>query len=148
MLSAALLCLVVGISDGDTLTARCPTQDAVHPYQQVKVRIHAIDAPESRQDFGQRSKESLSDLCFKTWAKIKHEDTDRYGRTVASVECRGKDVAAHQVSEGMAWVYTRYAKNRPDLVPLEQRARAAKIGLWSMDAVPPWEWRAKRRSGF
>ena len=42
---ATLICLIVGISDGDTLTARCPTQDADHPYQQVKVRLadSAID---------------------------------------------------------------------------------------------------------
>ena len=45
---ATLLCLVVGISDGDTLSARCPTQDAEHPYQQVKVRLAEIDAPENR----------------------------------------------------------------------------------------------------
>lgn len=28
MLATALLCLIVGISDGDTLTARCPTATA------------------------------------------------------------------------------------------------------------------------
>ena len=39
---ASLLCLVVAISDGDTLTVRCGAPGA---YQQVKVRIAAIDAP-------------------------------------------------------------------------------------------------------
>ena len=42
----ALLCLVVAIADGDTLTARCGAPGA---YRQVHVRIAAIDAPESRQ---------------------------------------------------------------------------------------------------
>ena len=141
MLSAALICLVVGISDGDTLTARCGTEGS---YEQIKVRIHAIDAPERSQPYGNRSRESLSDLCFKQQAKIRREDTDRYGRTVASVECQGKDVAAHQVRKGMAWVYTRYAKNRPDLVPLERKAREQRMGLWQdSDATPPWAWRRK-----
>lgn len=39
-------CLVVGISDGDTLTARCGRLGA---YEEVKVRIAAIDAPERAQ---------------------------------------------------------------------------------------------------
>lgn len=49
MLATALLCLVVGISDGDTLTARCGQPGA---YEQVKIRLAGIDAPESKQPFG------------------------------------------------------------------------------------------------
>ena len=43
VLASALVCLVVEVSDGDTLTARCgePGQ-----YEQVKVRLQGIDAPE------------------------------------------------------------------------------------------------------
>lgn len=37
-------CLVVGIADGDTLTARCGQPGA---YEQVKVRLAEIDAPDS-----------------------------------------------------------------------------------------------------
>jgi endonuclease YncB( thermonuclease family) len=56
MLSAALLCLVVDILDGDTLTARCgqPGQ-----YEQVKVRLQGIDAPERKQPFGKHCKTAL-----------------------------------------------------------------------------------------
>jgi endonuclease YncB( thermonuclease family) len=141
MLASSLLCLVVGISDGDTLTARCGQPGA---YEQVKVRIHAIDAPERKQPFGNRSRESLSDLCFQQQARIQHQDTDRYGRTVASVECRGKDVAQHQVSTGMAWVYVKYAEGRSDLLGLEKQAQQAGAGLWrDTDAVAPWEWRRR-----
>ncbi len=49
--AAADQCLVVGISDGDTLTARCGAPGA---YQQVKVRLSGIDAPERRQPYGER----------------------------------------------------------------------------------------------
>lgn len=93
MLATTLLCLIVGISDGDTLTARCGQPGA---YEQVKIRLSAIDAPESKQPFGQRSKQNLSDLCFQVEAQITPRTTDRYGRTVADVSCRGLDAAQHQ----------------------------------------------------
>lgn len=82
MLSAALLCLVVGISDGDTLTARCPTQDAAHPYQQIKVRFQGIDAPERKQPFGNRARKTLSDLVYMKEAELRCNKIDRYKRHV------------------------------------------------------------------
>lgn len=105
MLTSLLLCLIVGINDGDTLTARCPTGDAAHPYQQVKVRLAEIDAPESGQPFGRRSKEHLSMLCFKAEATIRQTATDRWGRMVARVQCRGVDANLEQVRAGMAWAF-------------------------------------------
>jgi len=83
MLTGMLLCLVVGISDGVTLTARCPTGDAAHPDRQVKVRLAEIDALESGQPFGRRSKEHLSALCSKTEVTTRQTATDRYGGMVA-----------------------------------------------------------------
>jgi len=137
--AAVLLCLVVGISDGDTLTARCGELGA---YEQVKVRLSAIDAPEKKQPFGARAKDILSDLCFQVEAKIRPVKRDRYGRTVADVECRGTDVNAHMVAAGMAWVYDQYSKGYESLYPLQDAAKAARRGLWSDPApVPPWEFR-------
>lgn len=141
----ALLCLVVAIADGDTLTARCPTDNAEHPYQQVKVRIFAVDAPERKQPFGQVSRQHLAALCFQQQATITTKNKDRYDRTVADVECQGKDAGTEQVRAGLAWVYTQYAKGYTSLPPLEADARAARHGLWSeAGAVAPWEWRRKQ----
>ena len=98
-LAASLLCLVVAISDGDTLTARCGAPGA---YQQVKVRIAGIDAPESRQAFGQKSRQHLAQLCFRQRATLQPVDEDSYGRMVAQVRCGGTDVATAQVRAGMA----------------------------------------------
>lgn len=145
MLSATLLCLVVGISDGDTLTARCGAPGA---YEQVKVRIAAIDAPEKRQAWGQRSRQHLADLCFQVEATITPKRRDRYGRTVGDVECRGQDAGAEQVRAGMAWVYTRYAAGRTDLEKLQATAKAERRGLWSQEPVAPWEWRKYLRKGL
>src|SRR6218665_3345252 len=112
--AAAEQCLVVGITDGDTLTARCGQPGT---YRQVKVRLAAIDAPESAQPFGQRSKQALSDLCYRQEAQIVQRDTDRYGRVEADVSCAGQDAGTRQVAAGMAWVYTRYAAQHQLLRP-------------------------------
>lgn len=141
MTGAALLCLIVAISDGDTLKARCGGPGS---YEQITVRISAIDAPEKRQPFGQVSRQHLAGLCFQQQATIIPRSKDRYGRTVADVECRGQDAGTEQVRSGLAWVYTRYAKGYASLPPLEADAREARHGLWSVEAVAPWEWRKTR----
>lgn len=141
----ALFCLVVGISDGDTLTARCPTQDAAHPYQQVKVRLAGIDAPERRQAYGERSRQHLAGLCFQQEARITVRTTDRYGRSVADVECKGQDAGMELVRAGMAWHYRQYGKQHMHLAGIEADARARRAGLWvDREPVAPWEFRRKR----
>lgn len=139
---AALLCLVVAIADGDTLTARCgqPGQ-----YEQVKVRLAGIDAPEKAQPFGQRSRQHLAELCFQQQAVITPRSKDRYGRTVADVECQGKDAGQAQVQAGMAWYYVKYGKGYEVLYPVQAEAQNAGRGLWSQQATPPWEWRRERK---
>lgn len=140
-LTAAILCLVVAIADGDTLTARCGEPGS---YEQVKVRISAIDAPEKRQPFGERSRQALAALCFQQQARIVERTRDRYGRTVADVECRGQDAGRAQVEAGMAWYFVRYGRGYEHLASVEAGARAAARGLWSMPAVAPWEWRRQK----
>ena len=82
MLATTLFSLVVGISDGDTLTARCgePGQ-----YEQVKVRLQGIDAPERRQPFRERARQALGELTFKKEAELRCNKLDRYKRHVCSV---------------------------------------------------------------
>ena len=132
------LCTVYGVSDGDTIKVRCGEGE------QVTIRLSGIDAPEKAQPYGQRSKEALSALCYQVQATITPKTKDRYGRTVADVECRGKDAGAEQVRTGMAWVYVKYAKGYEALYPLQEAAKAVRLGLWADPAPePPWEWRHK-----
>lgn len=134
-----LSCLVVGIADGDTLTARC---GAPGNYEQIKVRLAGIDAPEKAQPFGNASRQHLAGLCFQQQAVIAVRSKDRYKRTVADVTCKGHDVGEAQVKTGMAWVYTQYAKGYTRLPPLQTDAQAAKRGLWADKApVAPWAFR-------
>ena len=99
MLAALLICSVVGISDGDTLTARCATDGAP---QTITVRLAEVDAPEKAQPYGARSKQNLSALCFRKSAEVRRISLDRYGRTVAHVTCDGRDASEVQVRAGLA----------------------------------------------
>lgn len=131
---------VISIADGDTLTIL--NSENI----QIKVRLAAIDAPEKAQAFGNRSKQSLSDMCFGKQAKIEVVDTDRYGRTVGTVTCGEVRANDAQVASGMAWVYQKYAEGFGHLHPLEESAKASKEGLWSDPSpTPPWEWRKQNR---
>ncbi|MCZ2421058.1 MAG: thermonuclease family protein [Burkholderiales bacterium] len=122
---------VVAVADGDTLTIL----DAGR--QQRRIRLAEIDAPEKRQPFGQRSKQSLSDLCYGRDAVIEDGGRDRYGRTIGRVSCAGIDANAEQVRRGMAWVFDRYATDR-SLYAIQDEARAARRGLWrDPQPVPP-----------
>jgi endonuclease YncB( thermonuclease family) len=126
---------VVAVSDGDTLIVLTPEK------QQIKVRLVEIDAPEKSQAYGQRSKQSLSDLVFGKRVRVKQQDNDRYGRVVGRVYAGGLDVNAEQVKRGMAWVYRKYARDQT-LFALEHEAKNAKLGLWTDPyAIPPWEYR-------
>lgn len=129
---------VIGVTDGDTLTVLSQG----HP---VKVRLANIDAPEKKQPFGARSKQSLSELCFGREATIDAANHDRYGRTVAVVHCGPVNVNVAQVRRGMAWVYPQYNRD-PSLPAVEAAARASRVGLWSgPDPLEPWLFRRERK---
>jgi micrococcal nuclease len=124
---------VIGISDGDTLTLLVDGRP-------LKIRLANIDAPENKQAFGERSKRSLSRLCFGKDAYFQAQDTDRHGRTVAVVNCGGVEANRAQVEGGMAWVYRKYNNDLP-LLFVEARAKEKRRGLWSRKSpTPPWEF--------
>lgn len=133
---------MVAITDGDTLTARCGEPGS---YERITVRISAIDAPEKLQPFGQVSRQHLAALCFHEQATITPKTKDRYGRTVADVECRGRDAGTEQVRSGMAWYYVKYGKGYEHLRGLEEEAQGTRRGLWNPRAITPWEWRGSKR---
>lgn len=113
---------VVKIQDGDTLTVLLSRQ-------QIKVRLTDIDAPERKQPFGTRSRQSLADLCHGKDARIDDKGKDRYGRTLGRVYCASVDANAEQVRRGMAWVYVRYAPKDSPLYAVQAQAQLARLGL-------------------
>jgi endonuclease YncB( thermonuclease family) len=136
---------VVAIADGDTITV-LDAQD-----QQHKIRLAGIDAPESKQPFGQASKKHLSGLLFDRDVTLDCGKTDRYDREVCVVMVGGQDANQAQVKAGMAWWYRKYqseqtAQQRAAYEAAEATAKAGRMGLWQdAGAVPPWEWRHQRK---
>lgn len=129
---------VVAVADGDTLTIL----DAAK--KQHRIRLAEIDAPERKQAFGTKSRQSLVALCFKKPAQVEIQGKDRQ-RYIGSVKCDGIDANAEQVRRGMAWVSARQTGPASPLYELEVHARLRGIGLWAdPKPVAPWEWRAKQ----
>jgi endonuclease YncB( thermonuclease family) len=132
---------VVGVADGDTVTIL----DQSH--QQHKIRLMGIDAPEKAQPFGQKSKQSLSNLVFDREVSAECGKTDRYKRSICKIWVSGADANLAQVMAGMAWWYRAYSKeqsteDRRNYEHSEDDARRLETGLWSdKTPIPPWEWR-------
>ena len=132
-------CKVVGVADGDTLT--CLTADK----QQIKVRLHQIDAPEQKQDFGQAAKKALSGHVYRKNISLKMNGRDKYGRTIAEVYVDGKNINKAMVEAGYAWAYREHMTDN-EYLSLENAARNRSRGLWSQpNPVYPSEFRHKER---
>jgi len=146
-LASTMTGLVVGIADGDTLTLL----DAERV--QHKIRLAGVDAPEKRQAFGDRSKQSLAALVFRKHVVVEWNKHDRYGRVIGRVLIGDEDVCLAQVRVGMAWHYKAYEReqspaDRERYAQAELEARASKRGLWRDPApTPPWVFRHQARRG-
>lgn len=129
VVAATLEGVVVGVSDGDTVTVLDSDK------QQHKIRLSGIDAPEKSQPFGEASKQSLSELLFKKSVVVVWQKHDRYGRTIGKIVAGDQDINLQQIRRGMAWHYKAYAPEQPveDRVTYddaERQARVTKKGLW------------------
>lgn len=134
-----LTCRVVGISDGDTIT--CLT----HEKERIRVRLARIDAPESKQDFGARAKQRLSDKIYGKTIDLNIETTDRYGRAIGLIKIGDRDINLEMVRDGFAWVYRAFS-TEPSYIQAENEARATNRGLWAgHKPIAPWAWRQGER---
>ena len=125
----------------DTVTALLPTTD------HLLIRIAGIDAPESRQDFGTRSRQLLSRLVKGRIVQAEAVSRDRYGRYVSILTVDGADVGLAMIGSGLAWAYRDYLKDLPDgyaeaYEQAENEARRSGRGLWGAPyPMEPWKWR-------
>lgn len=126
---------VVSVHDGDTITILTPASE------QLKVRLHGIDAPELGMPFGRAAKRALSGMVFGRVVTVQGHGTDKYGRHVGEVFLEGTDINRQMIRSGYAWHYRHYDHTR-DLQDDEDAARAARLGLWQdPHPEPPWEHR-------
>ena len=166
---------VVRIADGDTLTILSPATGTtgvppvggaitgttgvppvggtitgttgVPPVAQHKIRLYGIDAPESHQAFGQKSKHHLSSLVFGKDVRVAYTKRDKYGRILGTVYVDGKDVNLEMIRAGLAWHYKRF-DSTPAYAAAELEARQNRRGLWQdRNPTNPHLFRKAKRSG-
>lgn len=136
--------LVVGVSDGDTVKILDQNK------QEIRVRLLGIDAPESKQDFGQVSKKTLSDMIYKQNVEVKFNKKDQYGRVIGKIVFNNQDINLIMVQKGMAWHYAQFAREQPPedrnlYAQTQQQAQSQRIGLWNHpNPVAPWDFRRKK----
>lgn len=137
---------VVGVLDGDTIDVL----DSAHVSH--RIRLAGIDAPEKSQAYGNKSKQSLSDLVFGKEISVETHKRDRYGREIGKVTLDGEDMNLAQIRRGMAWFYRQYerelsSEDQAAYDAAEETARSKKRGLWAdLAPLPPWTFRRKWRS--
>ena len=136
-ISAQTITGVASVTDGDSLEIRG-----------TRIRLHGIDAPESRQlctrpsgqqwRCGQQAALALSDRIGRRSVSCVTRDIDRYGRTIAFCLQDGVDLNRWMVNEGWAVAYRQFSR---DYVAAEAEARRAGRNIWSGSFVLPWDWR-------
>jgi len=136
---------VVRIADGDTVTLLDDTN------VQNRIRLQGIDAPETHQAFGAKSKQSLSSMIFDKDVTADCGKTDQYARLVCKILLNGQDINLEQIKAGMAWHYKEYERqqspeDRELYARAEDEARAAHRGLWTdPNPTEPSEFRREER---
>lgn len=128
---------VVKVIDGDTIEVLTLQK------QKFRIRLLDIDAPESRQAYGNASRKYLASLIAGDTVLVKDKGKDVYQRTLATIIKNNVDINAKMVANGYAWAY-RYkgvAKNKK-MVTLEDNAKSNKKGLWKdKNPIAPWNFR-------
>ena len=129
---------VISVIDGDTIKVSVKRKS-------YKIRLQNIDAPEKKQAFGEQSKRALSRKIFRKKVKIKITKTDRYNRKIGTVFYKNRNINLEMVQDGYAWNYQKYS-NDIRFITAEKQARANRKRIWSRKkAIPPWEFRRKKR---
>jgi micrococcal nuclease len=129
---------VVKVTDGDTITLL--TSDN----RQEKIRLDGIDAPEKKQDYGEKSRQYLASLVAGKTVRIEYKNKDRYGRILGTVYVGSLNVNEEMISKGLAWQY-KYNKDK-NMAKLQAEAKAKKLNIWSVkNPVDPYDYRKSRR---
>jgi len=118
----------------------------------MQIRLFGIDTPEAHQickdaqargyPCGQVASDALASLVRDKIISCEVKTRDRYGRPVAICYADDVDIGGVLVDQGLAVAFRRYSDK---YVAHEERARAAKRGLWAGTFEMPADYRARRR---
>lgn len=128
--------VVTSVHDGDTITVGGES-----------VRLASIDAPELDQAHGPSSRANLAAMVLDQTVTVTYAEKDRFDRVVGTVfktDCA--NVNLNMVLVGAAWYYEAFQceiglSQRQAYAAAHAQARAARRGLWVVDATAPWRHR-------
>lgn len=145
--------MVTKVSDGDTIHLTTPEQTI------LKVRLYGIDAPETDkinnhtghinipgQPYGDESWKALENKIMGKKVKVDILDIDKYRRMVGMIYLNDRNINLEMIREGYAEAFIEYLKEpyRSEFLKVEQEARLAKKGIWSLpDYERPREFRKR-----
>ena len=146
-----LICLSA-VSSGKTIfgKAKVIDGDTIHIYKN-KIRLHAIDAPETNQtcnknnkvwNCGIESTKFLKKLIGKNKIECITNGKDQYNRFIGICYKNNLDLNSEMVLNGWAIAYRYYSM---DYVKEEEKAKQQKIGIWSGEFEEPYLFRKKNK---
>lgn len=117
-----------------------------------RIRLFGIDAIESRQTCtrdgkpwrcGQAASLALDEWIGDKTVSCNVTGTDRWQRKIARCFVQKQDMQAWLVANGWAMAFRQFSHQ---YVPFEDQARRDRLGIWSSEFTPPWQWRKETRS--
>ena len=140
------------VSSGKTIfgEAKIIDGDTIH-INKNKIRLHAIDAPETNQtcnknskawNCGMESTKFLKELIGNNKIKCTTKGKDRYNRFIGICYKNNLDLNSAMVLNGWAIAYRYYSK---DYIEEEEEAKQQKRGIWIGDFEEPYLFRKKNK---
>ena len=124
--------------------------DTIH-INNNKIRLHAIDAPETKQkckkdgikwNCGLESSRFLKDLIGNDQIRCNTKGKDRYNRFIAVCFKNDTDLNSAMVINGWAIAYRYYSL---DYIKEEKIAKSKKVGIWIGEFQEPYLFRKKNK---
>ena len=140
------------VSSGKTILGKAKVidGDTIHIYKN-KIRLHAIDAPETNQtcnknnkvwNCGIESTKFLKKLIGKNKIECITTGKDQYNRFIGICYKNNLDLNSEMVLNGWAIAYRYYSM---DYVEEEEVAKQQKRGVWSGKFEEPYLFRKKNK---
>ena len=125
--------------DGDTIEVRFNDGN-------LRIRLHAIDAPDQEQDLSAEAGDALRMLLENRPIRVVRVATT-HGRLAGIILVDGTDINGELVRAGFAYAHRKYlglSDFDRHYCALEHEARVARRGIWALppeNRVAPWQLR-------